>query len=33
MIVGIVFMLVLMVFMQPVLTLFGADSETYEFAR
>lgn len=32
-IVGIVFMLVLMVFMQPVLTLFGADSETYEFAR
>ena len=32
-IVGIVFMLVLMIFMQPVLTLFGADSETYEFAR
>ena len=32
-IVGIVFMLVLMVFMQPVLLLFGADSETYEFAR
>lgn len=32
-IVGIVFMLVLMVFMQPVLTLLGADSETYEFAR
>ena len=32
-IVGIVFMLVLMIFMQPVLTLFGADAETYEFAR
>ena len=32
-IVGIAFMLVLMIFMQPVLTLFGADAETYELAR
>lgn len=32
-IVGIVFMVILLVFMQPILTLFGADAETYEFAR
>ena len=32
-IVGIVFMLILMIFMKPILTLFGADAETYEFAR
>ena len=30
-IVGIAFMLVLMIFMQPVLTLFGSDAETYEY--
>ena len=32
-IVGIAFMLILMIFMKPILTLFGADAETYEFAR
>lgn len=32
-IVGAVFMVVLLVFMDPILGLFGANSETYEFAR
>lgn len=32
-IVGVVFMVILLVFMQPILTLFGADATTYDFAR
>src|SRR5699024_4097077 len=32
-IVGVVFMAVLLVFMNPILGLFGANQETYEFAR
>ena len=31
--VGVVFMIVLLIFMRPVLTLFGADADTYEYAR
>ena len=32
-IVGVVFALILIVFMDPILALFGANAETYEFAR
>lgn len=31
--VGLVFMVILLVFMKPILTLFGADAQTYDFAR
>lgn len=32
-IVGLIFMVILLVFMEPILTLFGADASTYDFAR
>ena len=32
-VVGIIVMAVLLIFMKPVLTLFGADAQTYDFAR
>ena len=31
--VGLIFMVLLLVFMPPILTLFGANAETYDFAR